>query len=372
MRPHQLDQNLFDRLSRSDGTDLVSLFMSSHPKGREVSQDAIRLKNLLAEADLELENLGFKPRERRARLRTARDLLDDREFWEHQGQGLAVYIDGDGSVAPVALGYPVEECALVMPVFLMRPLLAELMSPALPVLALSRGEVGLFVASKTDARRADADLPESLDDVNWFVDRERQRQQHPDRTGTGRARHGHDPSVREDEDLSRFLRQVEDAVPGDGVLIVLGDDDLVARFEALADRPVKSPPNSGLRSPFTESEIREAAVPVMTEIAAAKEMEALADAAEELATGNATPDISAAMEGALTGRVGQLVLDPTIEPVWGRIEESTLEVTIHDERKHADVDLVDRVVVLSMRNGADVTPVGDGSNQHSLIAVMRF
>lgn len=372
MRPLSLDRDLFDRLAQSDGKDLVSIFMPTHSQGRDVSQDGIRLKNLLAEVDTELEHLGFKPRERTARLEQAHGLLEDREFWEHQGQGLAIYIDEEGVCTAVAVGYPIEDSAFVMSVFLMRPLLIELKSPIVPVLALTRGEVALFTATRTAARRVDVHLPESFDDVNWFVDRERQRQQHPDRTDTGRARHGHDPSAREDEDLNRFLREVARAIPGEGTLIVLGDDDLVARFEAVTDRLVMSPPNSGLASPFSERQVIDAAGTVIEQIVSDREEKARADAGARIGTGSAATDIPDAMRGAVTGRIDQLVLDPSFGPVWGRIDESTLDVTIHDEREHPDVDLVDRVLVMSMRNGAEVMPVQEDSGAHPLVAVMRF
>lgn len=117
MRPLTLDRDLFDEMANRGGSDLISIFTPTHSKGRDVSQDRIRLKNLLGNADSDLEELGFKPRERKDRLRNARDLLDDREFWEHQAEGLAIYIDDDGEVNPVSLDHEVAESAYVMPVF---------------------------------------------------------------------------------------------------------------------------------------------------------------------------------------------------------------------------------------------------------------
>lgn len=372
MRPLSLGRDLFDELAARDGKNLISIFIPSHVKGRDVDQDRIRLKNQLASVDAELDRLGFKPRERKNRLQRAEELLDDREFWEHQGRGLASYIDDEGQVTSISLSDPVEEFYVVMSVFLMRPLLAELQVPQIPVLALTKGEVGLFVASPSMARQADVDLPESFDDVNWFVDRERQRQQHPDRTDTGRARHGHDPSGREGEDLSRFLREVDRALPGSDPIVVLGDDDLVSRFEGVTDRRVLSPENSGLRSPFTDTEVHERAGPLVESFAKDRQLQALADAKQQIGTGNATTDISVAMPGAITGRISQLVVDPAADPIWGRVDESTLDVTIHDDRAHADVDLVDRVVVLAMRNGADVTSFTQQPTEYPFVAVTRF
>ncbi|HEX6286527.1 MAG TPA: hypothetical protein VFZ80_03505, partial [Acidimicrobiia bacterium] len=367
MRPSILDEELFDRLATDDGAHLASVFIPTHSSGRDVSQDRIRLKNQLRRVDAELEGLGLKPRAREDRLRITSDLLEDREFWEHQAEGLAVYIHEDGNVTAVAVNYPVNESAIVMPVFLVRPLLSELKGPELPVLALTRDEVGLFVANLRGARRSLVDLPGSFEDVNWFVDREPQRQQHPDRTDTTRARHGHDPSSREDEDVNRFLREVDRALPADDPLVVLGDDNLVSRFGTITDRHVLSPENSGLQSPFTESEVMERTAQTLRSLAEQRERDAIAEANAEIGMGNATTEIAAATSAAITGRVRHLVLDPTMDPVWGRIEETTLEVVQHDDKEHADVDLIDRVVVLSMRNGAEVTPILRGSSDHPMV-----
>jgi len=372
MKPLSLDRDLFDDLATHEGGDLISMFIPTHSKGRDVSQGRIRLKNQLASVEAELEHLGFKPREREGRLQRARELLDDRVFWEHQAAALAVYIDDEGDVSPVSLADAVDEDSIVMSVFLLRPLLPELSAPEVPVLALTMGEVGFFVASGEVATRVEVDLPESFDDVNWFVDRERQRQQHPDRAGTSRARHGHDPAGQADEDLSRFLREVDQALPQTDTMIVLGDDDLVSRFENVTDRRVLSPANSGLQAPFTESEIMEIVRSTVAEVVERRESDAAAQAKEQIGTGTATTDISEAMRGAMTGRIGQLILDPSADPVWGRIDESTLDVTVHAEREHADVDLVDRIVVLSMRNGAEVIPITGQPTDSRLVAVTRF
>lgn len=372
MKPLTLDRDLFDRLANSDGRDLISIFMPSHSKGRDVSQDRIRLKNLLAEADTVLEELGFKPRQRETRLQYAHDLLEDREFWEHQGAGLAVYVDDEGAVTPVSLSYPVDESVIVMSLFLIRPLLEELTLPEIQVLALAKGEVGFFVVQKNGARRMVVDLPESFDDVNWFVDRESQRQQHPDRTDSSRARHGHDPSAAESEDVNRFLREVDQALPDDGPILVLGDDDLVARFARVTDRRVMSPANSGITSPLTEAEVLENTRPLFEEMVRDRERAALDEAREQLGAGNALTDLLETVSAAITGRIGKLLIDPSIEPIWGRVDEATLDVTIHDERAHADVDLVDMVVVAAMENGADVTPLVSDSADYPLLAVTRF
>ncbi len=201
MRATRLDEAVFDNLAEQSGENLISVFVPTHRAGRVVAQDRIHLKNQLSSADDILSGLGWKPRERSERLSKARELLDDVEFWEHQDAGLAVYIDAAGDVTTISSSRDLDPSALVMPVFLLRPLVADIQPITAPVLALTIDEVALFTASEAAVARMDVELP-SYDDVNWFVDRETQRQQHPD------SAEPESPRARGIDPHRRGLRQV--------------------------------------------------------------------------------------------------------------------------------------------------------------------
>src|SRR4051794_26722590 len=56
------------------------------------AKPAIRLRNLLHEADGKLEALGMRAPDRHALLAPALKLLEDDRFWEHQEKGLALFL----------------------------------------------------------------------------------------------------------------------------------------------------------------------------------------------------------------------------------------------------------------------------------------
>ncbi|MGH3650745.1 MAG: hypothetical protein ACRDU9_08560 [Acidimicrobiia bacterium] len=374
MKTVRLDDSIFDELAATTGRDLISIFIPTHRRGRDVAQDRIRLKNQLSEVEDQLGALGWRPRDRSERLARAEALLDDRQFWEHQDEGLAVYVWDDGEITPISTSHSLEATSTIMPVFLLRPLLGELdVIPAL-VLALTRDEVALFTATKRSVERMDTDLP-SFDDVNWFVDRETQRQQHPDRVGTSRNRHGHDPSDRSGEDLKRFLREVSAAVPDTHratPLVVLGDDDLVARFASLSERSTITPDNSGLSAPFSNDEVRQMTGALLADLARERSEASIAEAAEQIGIGNATRDVAEALPAAVSGRVGKVVVDRRAAPVWGRLDKSSLEVGTSQEKRPGDVDLIDRLVIESRAHGAEVVSVESGIEASALVAIYRF
>lgn len=374
MRAKPLDASVFDELASVTGSDLISVLLPTHERGREdVAQDRIRLKNQLATADEILSEMGWKPRQRSERLEKAQALLDDLEFLEHQQAGLAVYIDDEGNALPVSTTRPLETSCLVMPVFMLRPLAAELNRTVLPVLALTKDTVALFVASEFGIEQIPADLP-SYQDVNWFVDREKQRQRHPDIAGSDRSRHGHEPSAKRDEDVARFLREIDTAIAdfGEAPLVVLGDDNLVASFADVSDRQTVSPPHSGISAPFASHEIADRVGELIAEIERRETDVATKTAKEHLGVGMATSDVEDAVPAAVSGRVGLVVIDRKTPPLWGRLDQMSLEVETHSERQPGDVDLLDRLVVWARQNGATIVSTETPIEDRSFIATFRY
>lgn len=376
MRPIDLDINLFERLADRSGRDLISILIPTHRRGgRDVVQDPIHLKNQLSAADDRLEFLGWRTRDRSRRLAPARELLEDKEFWDHQSAGLAVYVDEDGQVTPVSIPVAVEPESHVAEVFHLRHLVPGMGVARVPILVLTKKAVRLLRGTKFEIEEVDADLPESFDDVNWFVDREKERQQHPDRTGTSRNRHGHEPSAREDEDRNRFLRAVANALPGALIevpVVVLGDDDMVERFAQLVDFETVSPRHSGVSAPHDDPRVLDLAIPALEAIESAREVDGLKTALDRLGAGQATTSIEEALPGAVTGRIGHVVIERGAPPVWGRLDATEMAVEVHDEPVPGDVDLLDRLVVESHRTGAGVTTVAEQIEGDALIATYRY
>ena len=249
MKPLELEIDLFDHLTDQSGSDLISILIPTHQRGRDVAQDPIRLKNQLSEVEDRLEQMGWKPRQRSERLAAARELLEDKEFWEHQSAGLALYVDDSSDVTPVAVPIQLEPNSYVAQSFHVRHIVPGMGIARVPILVLTKNAVRLLRGTRFAIEQIDTDLPDSFEDVNWFVDREKARQQHPDRAGSSRNRHGHEPSSREEADRNRFLRAVADALDPEVIeepLVVVGDDDLVERFGQLVDFETVSPPNLSL------------------------------------------------------------------------------------------------------------------------------
>ena len=376
MKPRSLDRDRFDELTRGSGVGLISIYIPTHQKGRDVAQDPIRLKNQLAVVEERLESLGWKTRERSEHLAKAVALLEDKEFWEHQSAGLGLFIGDEGRFVPISIPVSVDSFAYVGQVFHVRHLVPGMGVARVPILLLTKNAVRLFYGTKHDIDEVDVDLPASIDDVNWFVDREKERQQHPDRSGSSRNRHGHEPAAREEEDRNRFLRAVSDALPGQVAnhpLVVVGDDDLVERFRNLVDFETVSPRNSGVSAPQDDAMILERAMPALEGIETSRESEALKRAIDRLGSGRASQSIGEAIPAAVSGRVDEVVISRGAAPVWGHLDATSMTVEIRDEATRPyDVDLLDRLVVEAYKTGARISTVGDPIESGDFIAVNRY
>jgi len=79
-------------LIAQQGKWCISIYMPTHRVGPAQQQDPIRLKNLLAEAETKLLANGLPRLEVERLMAPAEDLLWNNDFWQHQGNGLALFL----------------------------------------------------------------------------------------------------------------------------------------------------------------------------------------------------------------------------------------------------------------------------------------
>jgi hypothetical protein len=144
----------------------VSIFLPTHSLGNEIRQDPIRLKNLAHEARDKLVATGMDRAEAEAFVKPAAALVDDYAFWQHQNQGLALFLDGGAPrwfKVPIAL----DEHVTVGPGFHVKPLLPMLAADgAFLVLTITADKVELFDASRFALANVETtELPHSIDDI---------------------------------------------------------------------------------------------------------------------------------------------------------------------------------------------------------------
>ena len=112
-----------EQLMRKEQQWCVSIYMPTHRTGTDAQQDPIRLKNLLREAETGIFLPGgVGPRAVQKMLEPASMLLQDSDFWQHQSDGLAIFLSSNG-IRRYRLPLNFEELVVVIDYFHIKPLL---------------------------------------------------------------------------------------------------------------------------------------------------------------------------------------------------------------------------------------------------------
>jgi hypothetical protein len=353
----------------------VSLFLPTVRAGQETQQNPIRLKNLLREAAQRLHERGAEKDAAEELLAPARALLDDYDFWQHQLDGLAVFV-APGFLRTYRLPLRFSELAAVEDRFHLKslfPLFAD--DGRFYVLALSQNDVRLFEGSRDEVRQVPLqDVPKSLADALGHDLTEVHMQFHTGARATSRggrqggARtpiyHGQGAGEEDAKDeirkffglLDRGLRELLD---GDGrtPLVLAGVEYLLPIY-----RDQTSYPNTlaegvhGNPDGLTPAELHDRAWPLVEEGFRAERRELCERYGDLTGTGRASRDLDVVLTAALDGRVDTLFVGRGVRQ-WGRFDAEARTVERHEEQRAESEDLLDRAAVLTFVNSGRVLAV---------------
>jgi hypothetical protein len=347
-----------DLLGDADLTELVhhvgpahvSLFMPAHRAGPDTRQDPIRFRNLLSRArTLLTDQEGMTAREADGLLAPVRELGDDTGFWQHQADGLAVYV-APGLMRSFRVPLELDENVAVGPRFHLRPLLPLLAGDGqYLVLAVSQNEVRLYAGTRfTIAELEPGPIPTSMDEALAHEDREEQR-------------------------LERYLRAIDHGLierigPGRRTPLVLASVGYylpifagVSDHPTLAERAVEGNPENR-----SAQELHTAAWEIVAPAFEAARHEAVEALKRAEGTGRVSTDVASVVQASLEGRVDTLFLAGD-SPAWGRVDGGPpATVEVHDTHRAGDNDLLDLAASETLLAGGTVytgesVPSEDGS-----------
>lgn len=215
----QLDERL-SALTEYAGDHCVSLHMPTHVAGKETMQGRVRMKNLLRQAQQSLEDRGLRRNEAEALLKPAERLIDDSDFWQHQTEGLSVFLSKDVACY-CHLHSKVREQAAVDDIFAVRPLL-NLLGKDMNylVIALSLHSVRLFEGRASGLEEMDLSAwPSSLRSLEAMLDLEPSLQFHtsgavqPNGGKRSATFHGQGANERQQKErIFEFFRALDPAI----------------------------------------------------------------------------------------------------------------------------------------------------------------
>jgi hypothetical protein len=347
----------------------VSLFVPTARSGEAVEQAPIILKNLLAEAERDLRQRGLRAFEADALLQPARSLLGDSLFWQHQEEGLALFIDASGmELYPVPL--ELKPLAVVAEWFELMPLLPLMaMGDHFFVLALSRSSVRLFEATHNSIHAVEVpDMPSSQNEALAHDDREESLQFHTGSSsfGPGGQRpaiyHGQGTGIDTDKlDLLRFCQRVDRALSrhladeqAPLILAAVGYVQPIYReanhYRHLVSRGIEGNPEA-----LDIEQLHARALKLVEPFFREAEREAKARLGELRRSDRVIEAVERIVPAAHWGRIDTLFVELD-QHVWGRFDAEANQVQVHrgKEPEPGDFDLLDFAVRRTLAKGGTV------------------
>jgi len=379
-------------LSEARGEFCISIYMPTARKGVETLQGGVRLKNLLRQAEEKLLALGARAQDIPRLLDQARALADNYEFFQHQSDGLALFIRPDGSVQEFRVPLSFDDEVFVNSHFHLKPLMQVLTANGrFFILALSQKSVRLFEATRFSIQEIELPegTPRSLAEAMRYDEIERHHHFSPGSQGRAAggvdAFAGHGSDATDTEGMKERMRRFFDAV-NRGVMERIAADSaplVTAGLEYM--HPLYRDANwyphlirdAGVYRAVDDlrhEELRDLAWPVVEPIFR-REQEAVRERFNALkGTGLASSDLHEVVPAAMDGRVEALLI-PVGKHRWGIFEPETRRVELRrDEIAAAGQDLIDLAAVRTFLTGGTVYTVGQNElpDGAPVAAVFRY
>lgn len=365
MKSLTLDQ--LKELSQQPANPGISLFLPTHRTGQGIQQDHIRLKNLLRDAEQQLLNSGMGPREVRALLRPAQALINDHYFWQHQNDGLAIFIAADDFHC-YRLPFYVKELLIVAQSYYVKPILPLFTNNGhYYILAISQNEVRLFEGTRHSVSQIDlpTTIPKSLDEALNLDEPHKQLQMHTGSAQGGVSTgmfHGQGAGVEEKEaEIEHYLSLVDDGLKKifleqQAPLVLAGVAYLLPIYRKVSEYPRIMPEGiTGSPEHLRAEELQTLGWPIV-EAHFRQEMEqTVAQYQQHASTDLASDDIEAIVMAAVNGRVEKLVLAMDTQ-VWGQFNHDTGEFVYYQEGhpREDHLPLLDFAAMQTLKNGGAV------------------
>lgn len=362
----------------------LSLYQPTHRQHPDNTQDSLRFRNLVNQLAASLRE-QYPTRDISALLQPFEALADDRDFWNHTGDGLAV-LGAPDFFRVYRLQRPVAELAVVADSFHTKPLMRIVQSAErYQILGLSRNAFRVFEGNRDamDELPPINGVPQTADE--WVGkdsgDREGAHRAYGPQGGGAVTRHGTDVKQdADDRDTEQFFRAVDAAVlrhcsqPSGHPLILAALPQHHALFRSVSTNPSLMDEAIDIHpEAMSLDALRERAWQVVQP----HYLQRLAGLVESFntaaANGRGTDGLRAIAEAAVAGRVETLLIEA--ERLFpGRIDATSGAITTAN-LAHPDVgDVIDDLgeIVLRKRGKVIIVPAGRMPTNTGVAAIYRF
>lgn len=381
----QLSRAELEALMQRRDSLCVSIYAPMVKAGPEVQQNPIRFKNLVRRAAEALEERGLSPKDAESFLQPASDLIHETPFWQHQSDGLAVFV-AEGFLRYYRVPLELRELAAVEERFHLKPLLPMLSGDGrFYVLALSQKHARLLEATRHSVREVDlGDLPTSLNDALGYEVEETHIQYH-----TGTRTHGgargpvyHGQGGGEDDvklEIRKFFNLLDSGIgtviaDKGAPMVLAGVESLFPMYREVSDYPhLIEGGVAGNPDEVTNEELHQRAWPVVEPVFTRAQEEAREQFQNLVGTGRASTQFDEVVRAAHDGRIDTLFAALGTRR-WGAFDREQRTVEMAEDNGPGTEDLVDLAAIQTVLQGGAVFAVEseDVPEGEAVAAVFRY
>lgn len=367
----------------------VSIYMPTYRAGAETRQNAVRFKDLVRQAEAQLQEQGLSQSEASTWLQPIQE-LDKDEFWQHQNHGLAIfYIEGTLKYFCVPLAF--EELAIVGSHFHLKPLMPLLVGDGeFYLLTLSQKNLRFFKGSRYSMEEIEVEgLPKTMDEALQYDEtaKDEQFRISTSKGGTNNAFqnagsfHGQGSSDRDSvkQDILQYFHVVNKGLHNIlqdqwAPLVLAGVEYLLPiyreanTYQYLIDGGI--PENVKI---LEADELHRQAWPLVEPYFTEAKETAIEHFHEMQVTGKTSTSLQEVVPAACYGRVDQLFVAVGIQQ-WGNFDPDSNRVEIHEDTQPGDEDLLNMAAIQTFLNGGTVYAVEPDKvpESASVAAVFRY
>ncbi|PPD57598.1 hypothetical protein [Dehalogenimonas etheniformans] len=370
--------DLLTLLQKPDGP-AVSIYMPTH-RVADMEGDPLLLRHLLDDAETKLTQMGLKTAEARNLLSPARELLRDALFWQHQEEGLALFISRN-SFSHFNLPFEVAETAVASGEYFIKPLLPLVINDGVYyLLALSLNRAAFFRCLMGNCQEIiPVKMPHSLEESMRYDEAEKQLQQHT--LGAGATMfHGQGaPNDLEKERAAIFFQQVnrslETVLAGEKApLVVAGVENHRALFRTVCSYDnLLSEGIEGNPDRVNPDTLQKNAWKLVRPYFMQEQSKRLSQYINATGQGPSISDLAQVIPAAVDGRVYSLFFAEGLER-WGAFDEAEHCVKVVKEPSNGAYDLIEFLIKKTLATGGNVYSLKSDElpSDTGVAAVLRY
>jgi Bacterial archaeo-eukaryotic release factor family 3 len=334
----------------------ISMFMPMIQRGAATQQNPIRCKTLLRQVEEQLQANGLRPQEAQDLVYPVQQLLPNRDFWQRQSHGLALFIAPQVFRAyrvPLAL----DELVVVSSRFHIKPFLPLLSGDGhFFVLALSQKAVRLLRGTRFSIDEVELQgVPQGVAAALQYDDVDKKDHHYPGSQGRPSggvaplAGHGVDvaDATHEPHDaILRYFQQVDTGLRAflrneHAPLVLAGVDYLLPIYQRATTYPhLLETGITGNPEGLRPEELQERAWAIVQPHFQQAQEGAAAQYHQLMGTGRATSELADIVMAAYDGRVDTLFVAVGVQQ-WGVFDSASRAVEVHQGAEAGDEDLLD-------------------------------